>query len=253
MADRGILFSAPMVLALLDDRKWQTRRIAKPRSRTSILALNEDGSPMWTDSYIQDPGNRDWLLNDAAARPGDTAYAKETIKHLGDGLSVYAADLAPTVADAWPWKVNTLASQYMPRGLARIEREVLDVRIERLHDLSEADAVAEGVQWAPGARHEGHDPRWILGRCRDCAHWNTNLGANGGKRSSCGYKYDRDPTVVEPDYGDAGQGCSHGFSLSDGADETARFQFRHFWDHLHGPTWRDNPLVFVYTFERVSA
>ncbi len=62
--ERPILFSGPMVRALLAGRKTQTRRVVKPRRAASLFALENDGSPVWTDSYIMDPGNADWRMRD---------------------------------------------------------------------------------------------------------------------------------------------------------------------------------------------
>lgn len=76
MADKGIIFSAPMVRALLDGTKTQTRRLAKPRStiRPSLL----DGS--WADSYVLDPGNAEWLARDLPYAPGDRLYVREACR-----------------------------------------------------------------------------------------------------------------------------------------------------------------------------
>lgn len=149
MTERGILFSAPMVRALLDGSKTQTRRPAKPRRKPSLL----DGS--WTDDYVLDPGNRDWLMRDNPyGQPGDRLWVRETWAQpaaLDPGPTVYRADYPDCVpaqyenvppAEEITWK----PSIHMFRKDSRILLEITGVRVERLQDISEADAIAEGVE-----------------------------------------------------------------------------------------------------------
>ncbi len=111
----GILFSSAMVLRVLDDTKTQTRRTAVCR----------------------------W-------KPGDRLWMREAIRRVGDtNLSVYVADETPTIADAWPWKLRMLPAMFCPRGLSRATLGVTSVRTERLQDISDADAIAEGVDAGP--------------------------------------------------------------------------------------------------------
>ena len=78
--ERPILFSGPMVRALLDGRKTQTRRVVKPRRHASLFALEDDGSPVWSDSYIMDPGNAEWRMRDNPyGKPGDRLWVRETV------------------------------------------------------------------------------------------------------------------------------------------------------------------------------
>jgi hypothetical protein len=139
MNERPILFSAPMVRALLDGSKTQTRRIVKPApewvgERGVLSYRGKVGLPHAVCPHGQ-PGSRLWV--------------KESIRrgYCGDmNLSSYDADGFPTKADAWPWKLQTLPSMFCPRGLSRITLEITGVRVERVQDISESDAIAEGVQ-----------------------------------------------------------------------------------------------------------
>jgi hypothetical protein len=229
MGDRGILFSAPMVQAILAGRKTQTRRVAKPRSRTSILGDNF-GSGQWFDAYIRDPGNRDWLLKDAAMRPGDTLWVRETWgcpsadrpgveggrKPEPGARIVYAAE----PADAAQWITGHPGcadfcwrpSIHMPRWASRVDLRCTDVRVERLNDCTEADAVAEGVHRIGEEYASFPGPPWDAGP----NFW--TVSAEGWSISA--------PTALE----------TYGM----------------LWAFLHGPeAWDANPLVWVYTFERV--
>lgn len=155
MRERPILFSAPMVRAILAGQKTQTRRVVKPRGRVSLFAVEADGSPMWSDSYILDPGNRDWVMRDCPyGQPGDRLWVKETHR-----FDIAYDSLKPTEMDrrvaVWyeadgavmgggvPGK--TRVSLHMQRRFSRILLEIVSVRVERLQDCSRADALAEGA------------------------------------------------------------------------------------------------------------
>lgn len=166
--ERPILFSAPMVRALLDGRKTQTRRVVKPRRDASLFAVEADGSPVWSDGYIMDPGNADWRMRDNPyGAIGDHLWVKETWRpatslHTWDLDVTYRADGAlRTIKDGEfgdrDWTMPKAAATgnvsplFMPRWASRLVLEITDVRVERLLDCSDADARAEGLQWVtPG-------------------------------------------------------------------------------------------------------
>ena len=158
MTERPILFNAPMVRALLDGSKTQTRRLVKPQPTLDTNRWDVDAiSTLWigTGPSAATGGTRQtWGWSRCPyGKPGDRLWVREAI-HLvpdqepddgtGRVLSAYSADGVLTVADAWPWKRNNLPSMHCPRGLSRIDLEVTGVRVERLQDISEADAKAEG-------------------------------------------------------------------------------------------------------------
>ena len=58
----------------------------------------------------------------------------------------YIADGAPAPIDSWGWKNKALPAIHMPRNVSRLSLLLREVRVERLHDISEADAIAEGVE-----------------------------------------------------------------------------------------------------------
>lgn len=133
--ERPILFSGPMVRAILEGRKTQTRRIVKG------TALEWLAPGMFTPEFVADPGNRLCPYG----QPGDRLWVRETWSNLNadfpavDPHFVYRAD----ENDHGPvtWK----PSIHMPRAASRLLLEVTDVRVERLQDISEDDARAEGV------------------------------------------------------------------------------------------------------------
>lgn len=212
--ERPILFSAPMVRAILEGRKTVTRRPIKPSMRgfdvSFELHQQDDGSwrPMHTfdESCMDDQGTEHPVVC-PFGKPGDRLWVRETwyCDHFevlcgpylkpadldvsearDDGTLVYAADgLTPYEADQPVWK----PSIHMPRWASRILLEVTDVRVERLQEISEDQAKAEGPD-LPVAEHL--DAAWGV-------------------------------------------------------------QFRRLWESINGPeAWTSNPWVWVVEFKRIE-
>ncbi|MFM0324814.1 hypothetical protein [Caballeronia glebae] len=143
MKERPILFSAPMVRALLDGRKTQTRRVVKPQPDGVLPGTN---TPFWKDR-----GGREAIC--PYGKRGDRLWVRETWAQpaaLDPGPTVYRADYPACVPtgfenvpsiDEITWK----PSIHMPRAMSRITLEVTSVRIQRLQDISESDVEAEGT------------------------------------------------------------------------------------------------------------
>lgn len=158
--ERPILFSAPMVLALLAGAKTQTRRVVKPWHGNEVSKR-----PVPADlAYLKD--FTCYRATCPYGEPRDRLWVRETIRLVPDQapddgtgrvLSVYGADGAMTVADAWPWKNGFLPPMHCPRGLSRILLEITEVGIERLQDISRGDAMDEGCPFPNMA--QGDDPR----------------------------------------------------------------------------------------------
>ena len=123
MADRPILFSAPMVRALLAGTKTQTRRVCKLDVR----------------SGMPEPELASLLRCCPYGVPGDRLWVRETWAPLTVGYA-YRADPVWNAPPADRWH----PSIHMPRAASRITLEVTGVRVERLQDISEADVIAEG-------------------------------------------------------------------------------------------------------------
>ena len=155
MADRPILFSGPMVRALLNDTKTQTRRVVKPQP-----VANQRGKFNFT-TFTDDEGIESYWQNYPFwgpvrcpyGQPGDRLWVRETWAHarhaaaancVEDGPFVYAAD--GEFAARERLNPRWVPSIHMPRWASRITLEIVSVRVERLQDISEADARAEGVR-----------------------------------------------------------------------------------------------------------
>lgn len=137
MKETPIIFSTPMVQAILEGRKTQTRRIVKGK------ALEWLAPGMFTPESVSDPDN--YLC--PYGQPGDLLWVRETFcaDYYDDGIYVYKSlwnSASSAIVPQPKWK----PSIHMPKSAARIWLRIAGVRIERLQDISEADAISEGIE-----------------------------------------------------------------------------------------------------------
>ena len=167
MTDRPIIFSGPMVQALLAGRKSQTRRVLKPQPNdrnTGGAALTDQGWA-WLNGW---DGS---IIGRASVpyAPGDRLWVRENCATWGDHEAIYRADDAVeyglAVSDGKfgaKWKARP--SIHMPRWASRLTLIITDVRVQRLHAISEADAIAEGIQRLIGSKGPNYFTREISGK-----------------------------------------------------------------------------------------
>lgn len=223
MKERPIIFSGPMVRAILDGRKTMTRRVVKPQPLNNRVG-------MVNGAYARLPNS--WLVNGSVSeyhdkgitpprwecpygQPGDRLWVREThyVQSAGyqDGTGKDIRYRADMVGDSWDYfrrrAFTWTPSIHMPRWASRITLEVTGVRVERLQDISEEDAIAEGI-------------------ARDCCDE--------------GWRNYRAKDPLYPTYG-----------LSPKAS------FNTLWQSLNakrpGCSWDDNPWVWVVEFQQVEA
>lgn len=174
MKERPILFNGAMVRALLAGTKTQTRRVVKPQPRRVDGGVPFGDAPAWAHA---EPGSA--MMRCPYGKPGDWLWVKETWRTarsldnkspnaMGEMCidAGYRKPWAPLAyeadghrntewrgfemaGDAEPGK--TRVSIHMPRWASRITLEITSVRVERLQDISEADAIAEGVYTDPAS------------------------------------------------------------------------------------------------------
>jgi len=183
MRELPILFSTPMVQAILAGRKTQTRRI-----RTN-------------------------------AQAGDLLWVRETWKRTHTGEYIYKASLTDKTGNYEDFEkmLKWKPSIFMPREACRLFLRVLDVREERLQDISEADASSEGMNIFNSYNLK-------------CPAWESINGVE----DCIGHKHKRDWDF---------KNCP------------LRCKFHLIWDSLNadrGYGWDTNPLVKVITFERAK-
>jgi len=153
--EHPILFSTPMVQAILERRKTMTRRISKHQhwSFSELIDVNENGITQKNDRTVSCP----------YGQPGDKLWVRETwAKYRAFGESVLAdapfiykadqdeCDQYPCLIDGEVICVSNRGgwkpSIHMPKAAARIWLEIVSVKVERLQDITVEDAIKEGIK-----------------------------------------------------------------------------------------------------------
>jgi len=142
-----ILFSTPMVQAILDGRKTETRRVMKPQPFVYKNTLCVDS---W-NNYASDIEDDYKTYKCPYGKPGDVLYVREQFNYLKDAkepeqiTTIYKADahkaIHPDDIQLLKWK----PSIHMPKAAARIWLQVEEIKVERLQDITEKGAKAEGI------------------------------------------------------------------------------------------------------------
>lgn len=214
MKEHPIIFSAPMVRAILEGRKTMTRRLVKGSTEH-----RGPYNPAYLECHRNDPG---WATICPYGQPGDRLWVREGLTYVksdpltaekysdGTGPHCYSAsipkghDSADPFGDFYlfgltetpPLPARNISPIHMPRWASRIDLEITEVRVQRVQEITEADAEDEGV-----------DP------------WHDLAGTGA--------------TVAERCFG-------------------YRVAFEKLWDAIHGPgAWERNEWVWVISFKRV--
>lgn len=222
--ERPILFSAPMVRAILEGSKTQTRQLATMRvCGGKTIEVPADDDAQWVqrvaDNRYGKPGDRLWVRETWQVVEGHeeseswemphirwfeiTGWPEKIPKclpaehHFRYAADEWVQDERAEMEEPYPWRPST----HMPRWASRILLEITSVRVERLQSITEEDARSEGI---------------ADGGCLNC-----------GNPEPCG--------CVDP-------------------QPDARDAFAWLWQSLHGSeSWHSNPWVWVVEFHRVEA
>lgn len=220
--ERPILFSGPMVRAILEGRKTQTRRVLKdqptekPQGRWSWIASSSERGESGKFQYSwPDPDGNAFTIRgrEQAVRYrcpygkiGERLWVRETWVPMStfEPSSETGALYRATESDQYRDKdFNWKPSIHMPRWASRITLEITGVRIERLNNIDLADCIAEGIEW----------------------------------------KYRDDKTTHWRDYSGLDVSCT----------TSAYFSYQTLWESINGPlSWSLNPWVWVVEFKRIS-
>lgn len=222
MKERPILFSGPMVRAILDGRKTQTRRVVKTLDHSREMLNCYSGAALFRCS----PGIPRKEVRCPYGWTGDRLWVRETwrtVKKLDAKSPARIAEMARE-AGYEPWgpveyavdqeRINwepfmpdepgkTRVSLHMPRWASRITLDVTSVRVERLHEISAYDVVSEGIDLA---------------------------------EHSCGCEV-----------------CARSSSLCTGTQSSLMLSWISLWDSINGKrpgcSWDANPWVWVVSFK----
>lgn len=217
MRERGMIFNAEMVRALLDGRKTQTRRIMKVQPDSPEFGLlritdstkrSDIGKYHWAESNACGINVRSKLFACPFGAVGDRLWVREAFRVHSKATDV--ATLAYRASERQSWTQQTrripisecnkpvspeawTPSLHMLRWASRITLKITSVRVERLNSMTEEDARAEGCM--------------------------------GGHDSIPGYMYSATPHE----------------------------HFHHLWASIYGEdSWLANPWVWVVEFKRVE-
>ena len=212
MKSKPMLFSAPMVRALLEGRKTQTRRIGPARWAIASAPFS-NGDEIWVrESYYQ-RGHWEQISGlKARSRTGRQRWkfvpADDVVVFDAPDVFRKGRHAKDPAAIAWHKRLG----RFMPRWASRITLKVIDVRVQRLQDISEEDAKAEGL------------------KC---------LSKDGGQVWKWGI----------PDADGEPGNDNHGWHWHRWSTSPVE-AYRSLWESINGPgSWDANPFVWAYTFE----
>ncbi|HEB5064420.1 TPA: hypothetical protein R0E78_000172 [Klebsiella pneumoniae] len=216
MKERGMIFNAEMVRAILDGRKTQTRRIMAPQPADDIeRGIFPNPEVIGWKSSLRHKYGSTTAHFCPYGKPGDRIWVREAFRVHSRATDVATLIYKANERNSWTEQTHRVPvavcnkpatpekwtpSLHMPRWASRILLEITDVRVERLNAISEEDARAEGI---------------IDGGCLNC-----------GESEPCGC------ANPEPDATDA---------------------FAYLWQSIYGQeNWNANPWVWVIEFKRVE-
>lgn len=198
MKSRPILFNSEMVRAILNGTKSQTRRFCKFQQT------------MMTNAEIMTQSKLDRAYRCPFGHTGNRLWVRETFNGDPSRGIGYAYRATQPEMDGCPW----VPSIHMPRSASRITLEITAVRVERLNEISAADAKDEGLT---ALSKDGTLVKYGIPD-RDGLPGNDDLGWHW-------QKWERDP----------------------------RCAYRTLWESINGPgSWDMNPWVWVVEFKRVE-
>jgi hypothetical protein len=234
MSEKPILFSTPMVQSIFKDRKSQTRRVIKfPEGMTGRLP--ESGFE-GNEPYLFYPGG----IKRPSYKTGDTLWVRETWCYSPCDCE-YPCNHKGYMykADGWTDDAKWKPSIHMPRKAARLFLTVKSIRVERLRDITEEDAIAEGI-----SRLFDDMPK------EEYERWSKNVKSHGFPTG----------TQEEQSYNnylwhgnDVPKHLIEGWEYQYSGYKSARDSFSSLWQLINadrGCGWDSNPYVWVVEFEK---
>lgn len=184
MTEHPVICSTPMIHAILEGRKTQRRLVLKPQPNplgTEIIKLHADRS-CWL--HLSEH-NRLIALHSMPYQPGDTLWVQEKWATDAPDLDTCRRGVESDGPPYGPyyWATATefdrrslrwRSPRHMPRWASRITLRVTDVRVERVQDISESDAIAEGVTAPAWGARDAFRSLWDSRNAKRGYGWDTN-------------------------------------------------------------------------------
>lgn len=179
---RPILFSGPMVRAILDGRKTQTRRAIRPQPMLAADIDERTVNPAWQAGFIDvrcpygQPGDQLWVREtffQAFRRPPATTGASAGCIYRADDDGIHLNPGWSPNGRGGGWQ----PSIFMPRWASRLTLRITGVRVERLQEImvSPEDMLAEGVTAVPeAAEHLAYEYRGLWNSLNGADAWDLN-------------------------------------------------------------------------------
>lgn len=223
-----------MVRALFDGTKTQTRRLAKFNASGRLqLGSGRQWHPEDPNAYLASPygqkGDELWVKETWAPQELKLRKVKPTELPEDQRINYAANFLRYELPQLGPWR----PSLFMRRWMSRITLEIVTVHLERLQDISEEDAAAEGVA-------KTYSPCLL-----------TVVFQNGNTCQITPNYYGGVPKA-----GDTwnGKKVAHVTEPESHLIQTARDAYRDLWNRINGPdSWGTNPIVWVVQFKKAGA
>lgn len=257
MKERPILFSGPMVRAILEGRKTQTRRVIKQQPPEDVAPITVSRyHPTIIDRHGDEaPGDEifgaysddgDWGCKCPYGEPGNHLWVRESFwgcdaPGFGDQPCVvyddewHGKEYWPAEIRPWARKFGRIPAIHMPRECSRITLEITGVRVQRIQSITHDDAIAEGAVYTDF----GIEPPY------------GSLSVDGGRTFH--------PVLrgTQRNGWHMGDATTHTRCMG-----TARYAFANLINHLHGGDnwnlkgpglWEANPWVWVIEFKRIES
>lgn len=233
MTEHGFIFTGESIRAILAGRKTQTRRIVTDRN-SLVGGRRAIGAELYACEYLASnleprvaPGDRIWVREThALIWPGDGPPENDRecrVEFRADGDPQRFPGNWPPETKGDPDRPRWRSPIFMPRWAARVVREVVEVRLDRVQNTSESDAIDEGMAALSDEALAALFPEWMR-RLEDWrrAHDAAPAGAPVG------------PSPLGP---------------------SPRRRFAKAWDSINRrrASWARNPWVWAYTFRRSEA
>lgn len=184
MKERPIIFNSDMVRAVLDGRKTQTRRVMRVQPESNQYGLlhitdstkrSDIGKYHWAESNATGPHTRSALFSCPFGTVGNRLWVREAYRVHSRATDVATLVYKASEQQSWTQQTHRVPiekcnkpavvdkwtpSIHMPRWASRIALEITGVRVDRMYDISEADARAEGVEQLRGGFWRHYQPGW---------------------------------------------------------------------------------------------